>query len=170
MRRWFRWTLILVTIGGGFAGLVSVAEDAYGLKSYGIQDLLPLALFAVLYAVTIWTGLLFADDARRTGLLTSTLILQVPTFWSRFLSYHFTAGFNVLFTVARSRPIPRTDGTTTTGVDFGPSFHFGSDYWLFLSRDWGWGVGINLFALAVLILLRKYTRPAGVRAGRPQDY
>jgi hypothetical protein len=161
MKRWFRWTLIVLTVGGGFDGLVRVVADVYELKSHSVSDLLPLAGFVVLYIFTVCSGLLFADDARRTGPIVITLILQVPTFWSRFLSYRFTAGLYFLFTVSKGSPVLRTDGTASSSIEFGPSFHFGSDYWFFPLRDWPWGVGsvgINLFALAVLILLRKYTR------------
>lgn len=148
----------MVTVGGGFEGIVNVAEEIYALKSHTAHDLVPLVVFAVLYAFTISAGLLFADDAKRTRPLIISLILQVPTFWSPFLSYRFAAGFELLFTLARSAPIARTDGTATSGVSFGPSFRFGSDYWLYFSGDWRLGCGLNLFALGILILLRKYAR------------
>jgi hypothetical protein len=158
MRRWFRWMVIIVTVGGGFDGIVKVAEDIYALKSHSASDLVPLILFAVLYAFTVSAGLLFADDAKHTRPLVISLILQVPTFWSRFLSYRFAAGFELLFTLARSAPIARTDGTATTGFSIGPSFRFGSDYWLYFSGDWRLGCGLNLFALGILVLLRRYAR------------
>jgi hypothetical protein len=159
MGQWLRWILVVVTVGGGFDGIVNVAQDIYALKGCGPSDIAPLVLFTVLYAFTAWAGLLFADDPERTRPLVVSLILQVPTFWSQFLSYRFIAGLELLFTLARSAPVARKDGTMTGfGFSFGPSLRLGSHYWLYFSGDWRLGCGINLFALGLLVLLCRHAR------------
>jgi hypothetical protein len=160
MKRWFRWTLIVLTVGGGFAGVITIAEDFYDMKSPSALKLIPMWVFGVMYAFTIYSGLLIADDPKRTGPLMIVLLFQLFCFWSPLLSYRFTPGLDFLVTFGNTELLRRNDGRPPDrGFSLGLEPHVGSFYGLWQDRNGRWGFAINLVALAGLALVRKYGRP-----------
>lgn len=138
----FRWTLLTLMIGGGFTGLVTTVEAWCQLHNFRWIDFLLCGLFAVLYALTIVSGLLFADNHERTFPMMISLILQTPWVSSPVLTYIFSAGFRVTVGIVNGR--------------INAGLHFGSDWQLCLFQDRPWGICVNLFAVAMLALLVKY--------------
>ena len=144
MKRWFRWILILLTVGGGFTGLVTTVQAMSQPEVTGLIYFLIYGAFVILYLFTVLSGLLFADNPRCTIPAVVALALQIPWVSSPILAYSFSAGFRLSVVLSGA------------GISFG--YRFGSDWQFFLFRDRPWAIGANIFSLVVLILLRIYTR------------
>lgn len=103
-----------------------------------------MTAFLALYAFVTISGLLFAQNPRRTPPLLVALVLQIPWISSPLIAYQFTAGFHA-----------------TVGLIGGSliaDFWLGSGWQLNLFRELPWGIGINLFALLMLVLLGRSRR------------
>jgi len=72
------------------------------------------------------------------------LILQIPWISSPFLTFSFSAGLRITIGIV--------------GGSVSASYRFGSDWQFFLLADRPWGVGINVSAIIVLILLLSCSR------------
>jgi hypothetical protein len=143
MKTWLRWFILILTIGGGFAGAAVTVQVLFQPTTTGLINIALCCGFLALYLFTILSGLLFADNPRRTIPIIVALILQIPWVSSPILSYSFSAGSRL--TVA------------FVGGDFRLSYLFGSDWQVFILQNKPWGVGLNLFALVVLLVLLWYT-------------
>jgi hypothetical protein len=149
MKQWLRATLIILSIGGGFAG-ASLSVPLFANASLGIA--LIVLVFILLYAFVAATGLLFALDERRTKPLSIALALQLPFLSSPLLIYKFGAGF--LATLFIGGPSPADN----IGVRVGWEWYFGA-FWRFgLMENAPWTLGINIIPLVMLILLRRAGR------------
>ena len=144
MPAWFRWMILILTVGGGFTGLAVTVQGIFQMKSGQLANLLIYIPFLVLFGFTVVSGLLFADNPRDTIPLKITLISQIPAFSSPVFAYGFSAGF-------------RASAGIISG-QFVANFYFGSDCQLFFFAGRPWGISINYFTLGVLLLLLKYTR------------
>jgi hypothetical protein len=139
MKSWLRLTLVTVTVGGGFAGVAMTLRSLPTAHSQPpIYYAFALAALALFTFVTI-SGLIFVHDSERTGLLIISLFIQIPWVSSPIIAYKLATGFQV--------------SVVFIGGRFAGGFHLGSDVQLNLFRQFPWGVGINLFALVLLILL-----------------
>jgi hypothetical protein len=146
MKPWLRATLILLSIGGGFAG-VSLSIPLFANANFGIA--LIIFVFILMYAFVAATGLLFALDERKTKPLCIALALQLPFLSSPLLIYKFGAGF--LATLFMGGPSPADN----IGFRVGWEWYFGA-FWRFgLLENAPWTVGINIVPLVMLILLRR---------------
>lgn len=141
----FRWFLLVLAIGGGFTGIVAVVRDIIHVK-IGFIGLIFALGFAGLYIFTIASGLLFADNPRCTLPLMISLIFQIPPVSSPMLSYDFGARF--WFTVG------------FVNGHFAADRQLGSVWFASFLQNQPWGIGINLFAVLVLVMLVRYARKA----------
>jgi hypothetical protein len=78
-------------------------------------------------------------------------VLQIPWFYSPFIAYDFNEGLQLLI------------GFVNNGVSngFSGAFRFGSEWHFSFNKidpDHPWGIGINLFAVVILICLLKFKR------------
>jgi hypothetical protein len=144
MQAWFRWMILILTVGGGFTGLAVTVQGIFQMKSGQLANLLIYIPFLVLFGFTIVSGLLFADNPKDTIPLKITLIAQIPAFSSPVFAYGFSAGF-------------RASAGIISG-HFVANFYFGSDCQLFFFAGRPWGISINFFMLGVFLLLLKNTR------------
>jgi hypothetical protein len=144
MALWFRLTSIVLTVGGGFAGIVGICQavSARGVRHVG--DLLLLLVFFALYAFVLAAGLVFAGYPRRTTLLVIAFSLQVPSFSSPVLGYCFGAGVSV------------TIGTLAGNPQC--TFRLGSDFSGSVLQGHPWGAGLNIVALGALATLLWHRR------------
>jgi hypothetical protein len=139
MNIWFRRFLVVLTIGGGFLGVVILVDTLFAAQN---TPVFAYAIFAVLiafYTYGIFAGIRLSEDARHYGHVLFFYALQVPFFSSPILLYRFACGFHATIWVV--------------GFSFGWMFRLGSDCQLAILQPNSWGAGVNLFAAAILFAL-----------------
>jgi hypothetical protein len=144
MRTWLRLTLVTVTVGGGFTGVALMLQSlltAGGHPPQPMANYVLMSVFFALFAFVTVSGLVFVHDARRIKPLIVALGIQVPWVSSPLLVYKFTAGFETCVAVG-------IIGNFYGGFQLGSNYQFSYFQW-----QSPWGVGVNLFALAILVLL-----------------
>jgi hypothetical protein len=149
MKTWLRWPLLLMTIGGGFTGLALSVQAILQKGTGNFLESMILAAFADLYVFVVLGGLVFADNPKRTLPLIIGLCLQIPCFSSPYFLYVFSSGFRV------NLGLISWNLWATLGL--------GSDAQFAILRNHPWGVGINVFAASMLVLVL-ITRRAAVAA------
>ena len=145
MSTWLRLTLITMTIGGGFAGLCSVVQTFSKSENRSPATVGLFAVMLIFYLFVVTSGLLFVLYPQNTRPLLAALIIQVPWFSSSWFVYKFTSGFDVLFGVL----YPQGGGSLT----FKGNFFLGGESQFSLGQSDPFILGINLWALAMLVLL-----------------
>jgi hypothetical protein len=140
---WLRRLLIILTVGGGFTGVAfTVQFFAKTDKAFGY---LILVGFIVLYGWGVFIGIKLSEGPAPLGHLRAYFAFQIPFILSPIYVYRFCSGFH--FTIALIQ----------SGLQW--DFRLGSEMqFAFLSQA-PWGFGINLFAVAIIVLL--YSRLAG---------
>jgi hypothetical protein len=144
---WFRRLLLILTIGGGFVGVV-LTMQFFSQANKGIAYATLLA-FIALYGYGIFVGLKLSEGPTPLRHLRAYFILQIPLISSPLVAYRFCSGLQA--TVAIIPP------------SFGFDFRLGSEWHFAVSSSDRWGIGVNLVALAIVFLL--YSR----FAARPED-
>lgn len=151
MKAWLRLTLITMTVGGGFAGFAGTLQSLFNSPGASTLKLVLIFIFACLYVFVTVSGLLFVNDPRRTGPLVAALALQVPWISSSLITYKFAAGFESFIFVGS----PEKQNAI---VHLGWDFLFGSSWKFGLSQENPVRLGVNLAALAILLLLLRALR------------
>lgn len=139
MNVWFRRLLVVLTIGGGFAGVVVTMNAMLTATKVAAVGYVVMLLFLLLYAYGIFAGLRLSENATSYRHVIFFYALQVPFFSSPVIVYRFTCGLHATIAVV--------------GFRFAWMLRFGSDWQLALVQPNLWGVGINLFAAGVLFAL-----------------
>jgi hypothetical protein len=139
MKPWLRLAIITLTVGGGFAGFATALQGVITGNAQPQPHLMLAGGFAVLYAFVLTSGLLFAHDQGRTIPLMAAFALQVPWLSTPFVAYQFTAGLHI------------TVGFV--GARLFCSYNIGTEMQCNVLQDLPFGAGINIVALAILILL-----------------
>lgn len=149
MKTWLRLTLITMTVGGGFAGVGATFLSLQTQENRGFPDLEILASFLGLYCYVIGSGLVFVCDPQKTRPMMLALAAQIPRISSPVIAYKFCAGFEAFFDVKAAPP-----GLTLGGelLYFGSRGHFS------LLHEAQWSLGVNYFALVMLLLLWRAVR------------
>jgi hypothetical protein len=143
MKSWLRLTLITVTVGGGFTG-VALTLQLFLRPSQPLAYYLLMLAFLALFAFITVSGLVFVHNPQRTDLLIVALGLQIPWVSSPVIAYKLAAGFQVCIALIAGR--------------FAGGFRLGSDFQINVFQRLPWGAGVNLFALALLVLLLRAER------------
>jgi len=143
MKSWLRLTLITLTVGGGFTG-VALTLQLLLRPSQPLAYYLLMVAFLALFAFITVSGLVFVHNPQRTDLLIVALGLQVPWVSSPIIAYRLAAGFQV--------------SVALIGGRFAGGFRLGSDFQINVFQLLPWGAGVNMFALALLVLLLRSTR------------
>jgi hypothetical protein len=143
MKSWLRLTLITVTVGGGFTG-VALTLQLFLRPSQPLAYYLLMLAFLALFAFITVSGLVFVQNPQRADLLIVSLGLQIPWVSSPIIAYKLAAGFQVCIALIGGR--------------FAGGFRLGSDFQINVFQRLPWGAGVNLFALALLVLLLQATR------------
>ncbi len=141
MKPWLRLTLITVTVGGGFTGVAITFQSFLAPQNPApaFFNLLIILAFLALFAFITVSGLIFVHSPEKTTPLIVSLALQIPWVSSPIIRYKVAAGFQI--------------SVALIGGRVGGGFRLGTDFEFYLFRGLPWGVGINFFALALLILL-----------------
>jgi hypothetical protein len=146
MKTWSRWVLLVLTIGGGFMGLALTVQALFRQVTGDFFFYLIGTVAIAFYIFVIVSGLLFAENPKRLAPLRVAFLLQIPWVSSPVLVYGLSAGFRV------------TAGFGLSDARFSAGFRFGSDFDLFILGRHPWFVGINIFAVLILVLLSRYAR------------
>jgi hypothetical protein len=165
MKAWLRWTLVLTSVGGGFIGVVL---DLVVMKSWfkGQRQVeWPyVVLFLVLNIYVTASGLLFVQNPNRTRPLLAALAIQVPRISSPLLVYAFSTALQLSIGLA-----PATTETGGPGVRFMYDDYIGTTWTFDLFHEHPLMFGINLWALAMLVLLWRSVRRMTVPVVQPTN-
>ncbi len=143
MKEWLRLTLVTMTIGGGFTGVAITLQAMVTGREQSPLGYVLMSMFLALFAFVTVSGIVFVHNPNRTSLLVVALVLQVPWVSSPIFAYKFAAGFQICGAVM--------------GGNFAGGFRLGSDFQINFFQQLPWGIGINFFALALLVLLIRVT-------------
>lgn len=131
---------MLLEIGGGFLGLVLLAES---LVDRGITHVsaIPGVASAGFFLLGIIAGLALVENPA-LGLRLSLVYqaLQIPMFVSPFVTYILTSGFTASVHIQ----------VANRDVTIGANCNFGSQFQFHFSKDMPWFFGINIVAVALL--------------------
>ena len=144
MKPWLRLTLITVTVGGGFTGIAITLQSLLAAQNQPPVNYVLMLGFMALFGFVTTSGLVFVQDPKRIDLLIVALAIQVPWVSSPLIAYKFAAGFQVCIALF--------------GGHFYGGFRLGSDYQINFFQHLPWGAGINLFAVALLVLVVRATQ------------
>jgi hypothetical protein len=160
MKTWLRLTLITMTVGGGFSGLVLTFQallSGITSRNQPFYNLLIMGIFLVLNAGVTVSGLLFVYDSHRTNPLLAAIAIQIPWISLSLFEYRFGTGFQ--FFLRMNGPAKGED----LAFHLGWAFFLGSNWSLSFSQEPQFGLGINIWALTMLVLLWRSVRmPAPV--------
>jgi hypothetical protein len=147
MTTWLRLTLITMTVGGGFAGVVLAVQLLMNSPNQATLNLLLAILLLLLYTFVTAAGLVFAHSPHRLGPLVAALAIQVPWISSPLLVYQFAAGVGAFLGANYSQG--------ATGLSPNYEYCFGSRSTVAVLRQNP--LGVNLWAVVLLILLWRST-------------
>jgi hypothetical protein len=139
VKTWLRLTLVTLTVGGGFTGVAVTLQALLGPQGRRPFNFVLISAFLLLFVFVTVSGLLFVHNPNRTGPLVIATSIQIPWVSSPIVAYKFAAGFQICVALVGGR--------------FDAGFRLGSDFQINLFQRLPWGVGINLFALLILLLL-----------------
>jgi cytochrome b561 len=132
-------------VGGEFTGVAITLQLLCGPQAQRPANFILISGFLALFTFVTVSGLLFVHNPRRTRPLVVATAIQVPWFSSPFVAYKFAAGFQVTVVFIGGR--------------FNGGFQLGSDFQFNLLQQLPWGVGFNVFALVILVLLLRCSEP-----------
>ncbi len=158
MKTWLRLTLITITVGGGFTGIVLTFLSLQAPQNRDFPNLEVLASFFALYCYVIGSGLVFVCDPQRTRPIMMALAAQIPRISSPVIAYKFCAGFEAFFDVKVAPPGLRLEGQF---------FFLGSQGHFAMLREAPWSAGVNIFALVMLVLLWRSVRESNSAVPEP---
>lgn len=139
MKPWFQLTLVTSTVGGGFAGFSATLQHLLRFEGRQSADYILMIVFLVVYAFITVSGLLFVRDPHRIVPLLIASSIQIPWFSSPLFAYRLTAGFHVTVGLIEGK--------------FGGGFSLGSEWQCNVLQKLPSVVGVNIFALVIVILL-----------------
>jgi len=152
MKTWLRLTLITMTIGGGFTGILVTYASLFHSTDHRIVYYMLMTGFLGLYGFVTASGLLFVHDSRRIRPLIAALTIQIPWISTPLFVYKFTAGFYAVATIGG----PREAGNV--GLYFGGESLLGNTFRFAFNQEIPSDIGINLWALLLVILIWRSVR------------
>lgn len=152
MKTWLRLTVVAITVGGGFTGFAGTLQALFQLPSPKLFPLLIVVVFLGLYGYVTVSGLMFVHDSRLTGPIVAALAIQIPWVGSPVIAYKFEAGLSGFVGVGTLEKAWSGD------LNFYSDWLLGSKWQFSLLQDEPWRFGVNLVALAVLILFWRIRR------------
>ncbi len=144
MNAWFRRLILILTIGGGFVGILLTAQSFS--QADKVVAYIALLAFVGLYGYGIFLGVRLSEGSAPLRHLRLYFGLQIPFLSSPVIAYRFSTGLQV--TIAMIQSGVRCD------------WRLGSEGQFAILSPEPWGIGINLVALAIVCLL--YSRLAVV--------
>lgn len=133
----------ILEIGGGLFGLVEMLQRLYPGRM-NLHTVIA-ALGAIIFAAAIVAGVLLLEN-RRAGVHLSRLVqlLQLPVIATPWFSYGLQVGAGAPLAIVLRKPL---------ALDV--NLHVAEWHWLLaLAEPHAWHLGVNLLALAALLILR----------------
>jgi hypothetical protein len=151
--------LALATVGGGFAGVLAAANGFWTTSVNDSRLLALLWLSVLMYSAITIAGLMFVISARVGRVLMMATASMVPWIDLPGIKYHLTS---VLYTAITFGP-PHGSGKIGTYIEW--SSQLGSQFQFRIggSPDGDWSLGINLFAVLLVILSSIYKQLMPIR-------
>jgi hypothetical protein len=145
MEPWLRVVLILLTVGGGFSGIVTAANALLG-PVIGWESGALAVIFLTLFVFVTATGIFFTLDQKRLRPLLIALAIQIPWLSTPRFVYKFATGFYAALNIGDALKPGRM------AVRLWSEVHLGSIASISWSRaTTPWGVGINWVALVLFL-------------------
>jgi hypothetical protein len=137
MNIWTKRLLIVLSVGGGFCGMVVVSSLLPQASGKPISYLLATAMIAT-FAFGVFAGFrLIEEQDKGLKLLRWFFALQIPILSSPFFVYQLTSGFGLMLWIIEQKP--------------SISWRFGSEMGVCFLQDQSWVAGVNVFALAMFL-------------------
>ena len=139
MNIWFRRFLLILTIGGSFAGLVLTWQIIFlAEKPFWVTYVISL-IFLALYGYGVFIGVCLAEGANPISSLIFYFAMQVPFISSHRVTYRFYSGLEATLAIR----------------DFGLGWdaRFGSEWRLAILSSAPLGFGINVVAIIIVFIL-----------------
>lgn len=154
MKTWLRLLLVLMSVGGGFTGIVLVGEKLFDFSKNGILGTTLFVAFFGLYSFVTASGLLFVYDSNRTRPLVIALAMQIPWVSCPVFVYQFASGMHAAVTLGTP------DETSRFGLHLGWNLLFGTHFQFRVGgfHDIPWTFGVNVVALVLLGAVLKSVR------------
>jgi hypothetical protein len=149
MKTWLRMTVVLMTVGGGFAGVLITANQLFHLEGHGVAYAILVSIFFLLYAFVATSGLMFVHDPRRTRPVLVALALQIPWVSGPIFAYQFASGLFAAMTVGTPEEAGRMN------LHFGLNAQIGSQFSVAGFQEIPWSLGVNLIPFLIFVLLRR---------------
>jgi hypothetical protein len=145
MNIWLRVALIALSVGGGFTG-ASTTLPLLHPEGRSLSQVAITACFFILFGIVTASGLFFAVNQQRTRLLLISLAIQIPYITSPVVTYKFGTGFPFILIVGATE---RGKAALYVGFEalLGSTFRAG------YGEDVPWRFGVNLVAVAMMVLL-----------------
>lgn len=142
MNIWLRRLLVVLLVGGGFAGVALIPDFVF-------QPMKPIARlvllgFVCVYCYAVFIGLKLSEGTACLKCLRLYFAFQIPFVSSPIITYRFGSGLQITLAIIES------------GLTLG--CRLGSEFQLAVSSSAPWGIGVNFVGLAILFLL--YSRLA----------
>ena len=140
MKPWLRRMVGVLTLGGGFLGMVIGLTSLIGDANF-VSKVIGFSFFA-LYAWGVWCGVrVLENSADSLSPIRVYWLLQIPYFSSPVLGFHFFGGAWILTALQTADP------------EFLWALQFGNHFSGTLLQPAPLGIGVNLVAIAVFGLL-----------------
>ena len=145
----FRFTLLAVTGLGGLHGVVISLKGLVSASSQGFGEFLFVSIILVAYAYVITACVIFWREPNETRPLKWALAIQIPWISLPGCVYKFVAGLHASISIVAKHH----SDTYSAGLNW--SFDIGSLYELRLFQSAPIEIGVNVAALAALVLLNR---------------
>lgn len=145
MKLWLRRLHLVLTIGGGFAGMVITLQAIFTAKGANPMFYVVLGTFVCLYGYGVFAGVRFAETPGDKTHLAIFYWLQVLWISSPLIVYRFASGFHVSGAIL--------------GGQLAGFLRVGSDWQFSLLKAAPWGIRLNVFALVMAISAMRKDKP-----------
>lgn len=137
MSIWTRRLFLTLSVGGGYCGVIFMSLLFPQAKGQIAGYILISAMMAT-FGFGVFCGLIFAEDEQRgLRLLRWFFGIQIPIISSPIFAYQLLAGAGLKL--------------SWIGWNMSIFWRFGSEMGMWILQDRPWGLGLNVFALALFI-------------------
>jgi hypothetical protein len=154
LKTFARLLLVLVTVGGGCTGVLSASDVLTHTKLPDWRFVAMVWTTLALYSLITAAGLMFVNSPRRTLTMLAAIAVQIPWFDLPGIEYHLPS---VLYLAMTFGP-PHGANRIGTYIEWSAQISNRFDFRIGGSPGGDWSLGVNLFAVFVLILWLFYTR------------
>lgn len=161
VRAWVRFALLAITVLGGLLGIVITLRALFSPDSQGFGTFFVIGVFLVAYIYVTVAGVIFWRRPNQTKSLKWALAIQIPWISLPGLVYKFAAGLYLSGALIAKHQADKYSAGLDWTFQLGPSFEFR------LLQDAPIQLGVNVVALAALLLLTRSITPTSATLTQP---